>query len=254
MMIKIRKLSYTVDGKKILKNLKMDFNKGKFYTIIGPNGSGKSSVIKAIANQIDYKGSIKVFGQNRKTIKASEFAKRVALMMQFNHPINHITVKEMVSYGRYPYKSVFSKMNESDEVIVEKAIRLCSLEKIKNQELSTLSGGEKQRVFLATCLAQEPEVLILDEPTNHLDVKYQYELLNVVKKLNKETGLTVICVLHDLNQAIKYGDFMYVMSEGSIVDEGAPQDIVNRKIIKEVFEIDTIIHKDKNGMHVDYII
>lgn len=253
-MIKIRKLSYRAGKKKILKSIDMDMEQGKFYTIIGPNGCGKSTVIKAIANQIDYTGSIEIFGQDRKAIKTSEFAQKVALMMQFNHTVEHISVKEMIAYGRYPYKNIFAKINKDDNAIIEKAIRLCSLQKIKHQELNTLSGGEKQRVFLAMCLAQEPELLILDEPTNHLDVKYQYELLNVVKKINKETGLTVICVLHDLNQAIKYADFMYVMNEGRIIDKGAPQDIISKKLIKEVFEIDSIIHKDKNGMHVDYLV
>ena len=160
-----------------------------------------------------------------------------------------ITVKELCYFGRNPYKSIFGTRSQKDEEMVNWAIRATGLEDFENRQLDSLSGGQRQRAFIAMSLAQNTEVLLLDEPTTYLDIYHQIEILEVVKKLNEEHNITIVMVLHDINQAIKYSHNIVIMKNGAIVNEGSPSKIINENIIKDVYQVEGFIGKDEDEIY-----
>ena len=154
-----------------------------------------------------------------------------------------ITVKELVAYGRIPHKKYFQGNTESDDKIIEWAIKRTGLEKLKDKAVMGMSGGERQRAFIAMALAQKSEILFLDEPTTYLDIYHQVEILELVKELNKESKLTVVMVLHDINQAIKYSDNVIVMKSGEVVSSGIANEVINMDLLNSVYKIGGFINE-----------
>ncbi len=254
-MIQIKNLNVHYGNSNIINNLSLNIEKGKFTSIIGPNGCGKSTIIKSIAGLIPCnKNSITIDNKLRTAYKRKEFSKKIAFLMQFGTSCTGITVRELVSYGRHPYTSgFFNKKNEEDESIIDWAIKKTNLKNYENKFLELLSGGEKQRAYLAMALAQQPEILILDEPTNHLDIKYQYEILNLVRQLNLEQEVTVVCVLHDINQASKYSDNIVVVKNGTLIKSGTPKQCITKDLMHKVYDIKCEVNKRNNTYCVDVI-
>ena len=237
--------SYSKD-KTFIKNLNIDIPKGKVTTILGPNGSGKSTLLSILScfNK-PQKGDIYLDDIKLNKLKYKEIAKHIDCVHQHNSAQEGIDVETIVSYGRSTYK----KNTKADKRLIDFAIKATNLSEIRHKKVMDLSGGQRQRAFIAMSLAQNTEVLLLDEPTTYLDIYYQIEILEVVKKLNEEHNITIVMVLHDINQAIKYSHNIVIMKNGSIVNEGSPSKIINENIIKDVYQVEGFIGKDEDEIY-----
>ena len=246
-MIKANNLYFSYDkDKSFIKDLNVEIEKGKITTILGPNGSGKSTLLSIIAglNQAST-GEVVINGKCIKSLKKKELAREIATVHQQNTVPSDITVKELVSYGRIPHKKYFQGNDESDDDIIEWAIKRTGLEKLKDKAVMSMSGGERQRAFIAMALAQKSEILFLDEPTTYLDIYHQVEILELVKELNEESNLTVVMVLHDINQAIKYSHNVIVMKSGQAIASGKSKDVINMNLLNNVYNIGGFISEMK---------
>lgn len=244
-MICAQHLKVGYEDKIIIDDLSLEIPKGEIVSIIGPNGCGKSTLLKALCRMLKpMKGEILLEQVPIRKLKHKTVAQKIALLAQHNMAPADIRVKELVYYGRYPHKGWCERRNKEDEEIVAWAMRSTGVIEYKDRRVATLSGGERQRVWLAMALAQKPEILFLDEPTTYLDISHQLELMELVKKINKELGVTIVMVLHELNQASRYSDHLIVMKEGSIVASGKPDQVLNETILKEVYHIECAIDKD----------
>lgn len=238
-MIKTKDLYFSYDkDKSFITKLNIEIEKGKITTILGPNGSGKSTLLSILAGlNKPLSGDVSINGKSIKYLKHKEIAREIAMVHQQNTVPSDITVKELVSYGRIPHKKYFQGNSDSDDEIVEWAIKRTGLENLKDKAVMSMSGGERQRAFIAMALAQKSKILFLDEPTTYLDIYHQVEILELVKELNEEDSLTVVMVLHDINQAIKYSDNVIVMKSGQAVASGEVKKILNMNLLNNVYKI-----------------
>ncbi|WP_425445891.1 ABC transporter ATP-binding protein [Dethiothermospora halolimnae] len=240
MELKTNNISVTISGNHILKEVEANVNRGEFVGLIGPNGSGKSTLLKTIYRVIKPDaGLITLDEREIVNIPLKETAKQLAVVRQFNNFNFDFKVEEIVMMGRAPHKKMLEFDSVKDYEIVYESLKKVDMEDYGKRNFSTLSGGEKQRIMVARALAQRAKFLVLDEPTNHLDVKYQLQLLDLIKSL----GLEVLAALHDLNLAVMYCDRIYVIKEGKIVTEGKPKEIITEKLLKEVFEVNAEVKK-----------
>lgn len=254
-MIYSKGVSVNINGRYILKDAHIHVKKGEFISIIGPNGSGKSTFIKAISRLIKSNyDKIEIDGKSLNDYSNKSLAKTLSIMAQHNNTVEDLTVYDVVSYGRIPHKKLLSTFNKKDDELVRLAMKEVEINHLSERKAFNLSGGEKQRMYLAASLVQEPKVLILDEPTNHLDIKHQYNLLSLIKKQVDEKGLTVLCVLHDLNQASKYSDKMLIMDNGEVQACGKPKDIITECNVKKYFGMDSKIYTNKDNININYIV
>ncbi|WP_313583557.1 ABC transporter ATP-binding protein [Lacrimispora sp.] len=239
MNLKVDHVSVTLSGADIVKDISMKVDDKQFVGIIGPNGCGKSTLLKSIYKVIKPQKGI-VFLGDKDVLKSSarSISKDMGVVGQFNDLSFDFTVREMVMMGRSPHKHFMESDNMEDYKIAADALERVNLEKYADRSYLTLSGGEKQRVILARAIAQEPKFLILDEPTNHLDIKYQLQILSVVKSLN----IGVLAALHDLSMASVYCDILYVVKDGQIIASGNPKAVLTKYLIRQVFEIDCEVY------------
>ena len=242
MNLSIENVTVKIDNMEIVKSLSLHAKKGDFIGLIGPNGSGKSTLLKSIYGVLKYdKGTIRFDDRDIKTISLSEIAQKMAVVSQFNTINFDLSVLEIVLMGRSPHLGNWKREKEEDYKIALDAIKKVGMEKSINRSFSSLSGGEKQRVILARALTQEPQILILDEPTNHLDIKYQIEILSLVKNLD----ICVVAALHDLALAAQFCDEIYLIKNGALISSGKPRDIITAEMVKEIYEIDCdIVYND----------
>lgn len=246
MKIKCVETSAILGGKEIVKSVTVDIKEKKFIGIVGPNGSGKSTLLKCIYRVLKPSGGV-IYLDDKELNKFSvkESARKMAVVSQHNYYNFDFSVQDVVLMGRAPHKKQMERDTAEDYKIVYEALKKVEMEDFSSRSFSTLSGGEQQRIILARALAQQTECLILDEPTNHLDIKYQLQILNIVKKLD----ITVISALHDLNIAAMYCDELYVIKNGSIMAHGTPKEILTVSLLKEIYEVDTkIIEDDETGI------
>ena len=238
-LLEIKNLSCGYDGVQVIHDISFSVNRGENISIIGPNGCGKSTILKALANLIEYTGEIKLDGVDIRDIKRKDLAKKVALMSQTSEVYFSYTVFETVSLGRYAHMDgIFSSLTREDKDIVLNCLESVGLLKEKDRLINELSGGQLQRVYLARAFAQDPDILLLDEPTNHLDLKCQIEILSHINKWTKEKNKTVIGVLHDLNLVQMFSEDAILIKEGKIYSSGKAQDLLNSPKIKDVYRID----------------
>ncbi len=233
--------SYVRD-KAFIENLNINIPKGKITTILGPNGSGKSTLLSILSTyNKPSKGDVFIGDKNLKTLKTKEVAKLIATVHQHNESPEDLDVKTLISYGRVPHHKHCTNQKDEDEKIINWAISSTNLDDIKDKKVMSLSGGQRQRAFIAMALAQKTDILLLDEPTTYLDIFHQIEVLDLVKKLNEEYKMTIVMVLHDINQAIKYSDNIVIMKDGKIIEEGKPENVINEKTIKTVYNVEGVI-------------
>lgn len=220
--------------------------KGQITTIIGPNGCGKSTLLSVMSrNNRPLEGQARLENRDLIDYKPKDFAKKFAIVYQQNDIPSDLTVEKLVMYGRMPHSSLFKKKTTEDEEAVTWALACTNLLEKRHNDLAALSGGERQRVWIAMALAQKSEMLCLDEPTTYLDIYYQLELLELVKRLNEQHGLTIVMVLHDINQAIRYSDHIILMKAGQIMAEGAPRAVITKEVIKKVYGVNSVFHEDE---------
>ena len=238
-MLEVKELYCGYDEIDIIKNVSFKVNNGENLCIVGPNGCGKSTLLKSLANIIEYRGSIKIDGEEVKSFSRKKLSTKVALMSQISQVYFSYTVYEAVSLGRYAHSnSIFNSLSKKDKEIILDSIEKVGLLEIKDKYINELSGGQLQRVFLARTFAQDPEIILLDEPTNHLDLKYQIELLKHLSIWAKENNKIVIAVLHDLNLVHYFSDNVCLVDKGQIVDYGKSVEVFNRSNLKDVYKID----------------
>lgn len=250
-MLEIKNLSYKIKDKTILDNISIKFPERKFIGIIGANGAGKSTLLKNIYGILTpTSGDIIIDNQNIKNMNGRERAKKIAVLAQEDREQFDFKIEEIVEMGRYPYKSIFENYSKKDKEIAIDRLKEVGMEKYIGRNFKELSGGEKQRVLIARALAQDTPILILDEPTNHLDIGYQLQLLHLIKHLNK----SVISALHDLNVASIFCDYIYILKDGKLVKEGTPEEVLNKEILKEIFNIECYIGKNpiNNKVQISY--
>lgn len=241
-MLTIEQLSIRYEQKEVVHNFTFDVQKGEILSIIGPNGSGKSTILKAIARMLPYcSGTIMFDQKNMRNLASKEIAKKMCILSQRNQAPSDITVRNLVAYGRYPHKKWFERLNDEDYAIVDWALEKTHLTHYQDQSIAALSGGESQRAWIAMALAQKPEILLLDEPTTYLDIAHQHEILELVRELNRETGLTVVMVLHDLNQASSYSDRIVVVKDGHCVQKGTPKEVMTEQMIQSTYKMEAEI-------------
>lgn len=234
-MLEAKNIGVSLSGTDIVKDISVCVKDKQFVGIIGPNGCGKSTFLKSIYKVIrPREGSVYLGGKDVIKASARSVSKSMGVVGQFNDISFDFTVKEMVMLGRTPHKRLMEADHAGDYKIVEEALARVDLTAYSDRSYMTLSGGEKQRVILARAIAQEPEFLILDEPTNHLDIKYQLQILTVVKSMN----IGILAALHDLSLASVYCDKLYAMKEGRMIAYGSPGEILTKELIKQIYEID----------------
>lgn len=250
MNLETKDLKVSLNKNEILKGIDIELGNKEFIGIIGPNGSGKSTLLKCLYRNLSpSSGSIFIDNIEIGKISTRESAKKIGVLAQHNHHSFDFTVLDMVLMGRSPYKKLMDRDTKEDYDIVYEAIDKVNIRHLANRSFNSLSGGEQQRVILARALAQKTKCLILDEPTNHLDIKYQLQLMEIVKNL----GIEVIAAIHDLNIATMYCDKIYVLKGGEIVAYGTPKDVLTKELIKEVYDVDAKVIKDEDDDSINII-
>lgn len=245
--IDIKKLKVGYDKKIIIEDLDLTLEKGKITSIIGANGCGKSTLLKSIGRILKKeKGDIFLLDKDMDDMKSKEIAEKLAMLSQNPTAPSQLKVEELVSYGRYPHRSNINKLTNKDKEKIEWALKVTNTIEFRDRELSDLSGGQRQRVWLAMALAQDTDILLLDEPTTFLDMSHQLEVLNIVKKLNDKEECTVVMVLHDINHAAKYSDFIVAMKKGKVLYNNEPNLIMNKEVLKDIYNIDAELITNKN--------
>lgn len=239
MEINAEKLQVAYGDQIVIDELDIHLEKGKITTIIGPNGSGKSTVLKAVTRLLRYqKGNVYLDGRDLQRFGMKELARQIGVLPQIHSAPPDFKVKDLVGYGRMPYQTWYRKNQEEDERIIDWAMRSTGVYKFREKSIHECSGGEAQRVWIATVMAQQPEMMFLDEPTTYLDISHQLETMRLVRRVNQEAGIGIVMVLHDLGQALEVSDHIVVIREGRKYDEGRPEDVITTKMMKEVYNVD----------------
>lgn len=249
-MIEAKQVRYGIRSREILRGVDFRVEKGEFVGLIGPNGSGKSTFLKNVYKVLrPQAGELTLVGDDLLAMSNREMAQRLAVMVQEQEAAFDFTVEEVVMMGRQARKRLLETDSREDRALVGEILARTGLASLREQGFSTLSGGEKQRVLIARALAQQTAVLVLDEPTNHLDIKYQLQLMDIVKGLDR----TVIAAIHDLNIAAMYCDRLYAVRNGTVVKAGTPGEVLTREFIREVYEVDAQVFHDPEGqLHILY--
>ena len=241
MNIEVKDVSVVLSRKQIVTDASLKVREKEFVGLLGPNGSGKTTLLKSIYRVLKpSSGVVLMDGTDMKAMTYRESARRMGVVSQFNNLSFDFTAMEMVLMGRSPHKRALDRDTEEDYRIAEDALRRVDMLDFRDRSFLTLSGGEKQRIILARALAQQVEMLILDEPTNHLDIKYQIQIMDVVKSL----GVGVLAALHDLNLTLMYCTYVYVLKEGRIVAHGSTEEVVTEKLIEDVYEVDCSVARN----------
>ncbi|WP_099205382.1 ABC transporter ATP-binding protein [Scatolibacter rhodanostii] len=240
--ISTEKLDIAYDDALIVKALDMNIPHGKISSIIGPNGCGKSTVLKAVGRILKPKtGLVYLSGEDIRDLSTKEIAKKMAILPQTPTAPSGLTVSELVAYGRFPHQKGFGKLTPEDKKIVNWALSVTKLTEFENREVDTLSGGQRQRVWIAMALAQQTDLILLDEPTTYLDLAHQLEILELLYDLNRKQNVTIVMVLHDLNLAARFSDYMIAIRDGKIVTHGSPEKVMTSESLKDTFSIDAEI-------------
>lgn len=229
----------------IVKNLSVEIPDKKITTIIGSNGCGKSTLLKAITRIISQQSGVVVLdGENIARQSTKLLATKMAILPQTPESASGLTVGELVSYGRFPYQKGFGRLTKKDYEMIDWALDVTGIHAFKFRPVDALSGGQRQRVWIAMALAQETEMIFLDEPTTYLDMAHQLEVLELLQKLNIEQQRTIVMVLHDLNQAARFADYIIALKDGEIVKAGNCEEVITQSVLQKVFHIDAEIGRD----------
>lgn len=233
----------------IVDGLDLTIPDSKITCIIGPNGCGKSTILKTIARILKPAGgAVLLDGKAIHSQPTRTIAQKVAILAQSPHTPEEMTVKDLVSYGRAPYQKGFGQLTNKDWEMVHWALEETNLLEFADRYVHSLSGGQRQRVWIAMSLAQDTDILLLDEPTTYLDLAHQLDVLQVLEKLNKKQNKTIVMVLHDLNHAARFSNYLVALRDGQIVKAGTPSQVMTNEVLRDVFDIDAKIVQDPNTL------
>ena len=238
MKLKIENLNFEIDNTKILNNINFEIKKGEFVGIIGPNGCGKSTLLKNIYNILTpTNGNIYIDNSSITEFSPKELAKKISTLTQHSGGDFDFSILDIILMGRYAHSSMFSSTNKKDLLIAEKALDKVGLSHFKHRSFLSLSGGEQQRVMIARAIAGENDFFILDEPTNHLDIRYQLEIMDIMKSLD----ITMFSAIHDMNIASTYCDKLILLNRGEIISIGTPREVLTEENFKNIFGVEVYL-------------
>jgi iron complex transport system ATP-binding protein len=247
MMLEVKGLEFAYGKKKILRDVSFTLQPKEIVGVVGPNGAGKSTLIKLLTKVLTpSSGQILLGGQSANKISRLELARHLAVVPQSGDLPTDYRVYDLVMMGRTPHLGFLARESQRDHDLVQRIMQRTDTWQFRDRFASDLSGGEKQRVVLARALVQEPSYLLLDEPTNHLDLKYQIEVLSMVRQ-EVAQGLGALVVLHDLNLAVRLCDRLLVMQQGEVVAEGKPSEILSESLVANVYGASVSILQDAKG-------
>ncbi|WP_100406086.1 iron ABC transporter ATP-binding protein [Bacillus solitudinis] len=236
-MVNVLNLTKQYGEKNVVENVSLKIAKGKITSFIGPNGAGKSTLLSMISRLIDKdSGEVLIDGLDITQTKSNELAKKISILKQSNHINIRLTIRELVSFGRFPYSQ--GKLNQDDVEHIDEAIRYMELKEMQDKYLDQLSGGQRQRAYIAMVIAQNTEYVLLDEPLNNLDMKHSVQIMKVLRRLVDDLGKTVIIVIHDINFASCYSDYIVALKDGKVINEGPTEDIINSSVLKDIYDMD----------------
>jgi iron complex transport system ATP-binding protein len=235
----------------VLAKLSLEIPPGRITALIGPNGSGKSTLLKALWNELaPSHGEVLIDGKSLSALSRREVATRVGALFQENVAPAGLTVEELVAQGRFPYRRLFDDPREDDLAAVDQALRRAGIEELRHWPIDRLSGGQRQLAWIALALAQTTPCLLLDEPTTFLDLNHQLEVMEVISSLRDDLALTIVMVLHDVNQAARHADHLVAMRNGRIVAEGAPASVLTPDLLRAVYGIEAEVLIASDGLPV----
>lgn len=235
--MKIRGVKKQYHGKTVVDSVSFEIQKGKVTALIGPNGAGKSTVMSILSRLIAKdEGVVEFEGKKLEHWKSKELSKHLAILTQSNHIEMKLTVRELVAFGRFPHSG--GRMTKQDKEIVAQAIDYMELEEFEDRFLDELSGGQRQRAYIAMVIAQDTEYVFLDEPTNNLDIYHASNMMKMVRKLSDELGKTVILVLHEINYAAFYSDYICAFKNGKIAKYGTVEEVIQKEVLSEIYQVD----------------
>ena len=254
MKVRISGLAAGYRGRPVLSGVSLELSPGELVAVVGPNGAGKTTLLRAISGALPPSaGAVYLDGKALGRLSPREVARRLAVVEQRPQVGFDFTVRELVELGRLPHLKFPDRLTPRDAEAVEEALAAVGLSELSGRRFSTLSGGEKQRVFLAIALAQEPQVLLLDEPTAHLDVRHQLELMELVAERAQE-GLAVLAAMHDLNLAAAFADRMILLVEGRVLAQGRPEEVLTRENLRTAFGVEARVARDETGvLHIRFL-
>ncbi|MFJ8237739.1 ABC transporter ATP-binding protein [Ureibacillus sp. NPDC094379] len=247
-MIHVKELSKFFGKKAVIDNVSVTIETGKITSFIGPNGAGKSTLLSMVSRLLSADtGEVLLDTSDIRRIKSDEFAKRVSILKQSNFMNVRLTIRELVSFGRYPYSK--GRLTQEDIKYVDQAIDYMNLIDIQDNYLDELSGGQRQRAFIAMVIAQDTDYVLLDEPLNNLDMKHSVQIMKILRKLVDELGKTVVIVLHDINFASVYSDRIVALKNGRVIKEGPTNEIINSVALKQIYDMDIPV-QEQNGCRI----
>lgn len=233
----VKDLTKRYDGKTVVDSVSFEIPKGKVISLIGPNGAGKSTVMGMISRLIaSDEGLVDFEGKDIGKWKSKELAKRLAILTQTNNIQMKLTVRELVTFGRFPYSG--GRNTDEDNAIIDKAIEYMELQNFQDQFIDELSGGQRQRAYIAMVIAQDTEYVLLDEPTNNLDIYHASNMMKIVRRLCDELGKTVILVLHEINYAAFYSDYICAFTDGKIAKFGTVEEVMTKENLSKIYNVD----------------
>lgn len=236
-MVEVKNLFKKYNSKTVVEDVSIEITKGKITSFIGPNGAGKSTVLSMISRLITRdSGEVLIEGKDMGKFNSNELAKKIAILKQANHINIRLTIRELVAFGRFPYSQ--GKLTKEDWQYVDEAIEYMELADMQDKFLDQLSGGQQQRAFIAMVIAQNTEYVLLDEPLNNLDMKHSVQIMKVLRRLADELGKTVIIVIHDINFASCYSDYIVALKDGKVVHNGPTEQVINSNVLKEIYDMD----------------
>jgi iron complex transport system ATP-binding protein len=239
------RLALAYDDRQIVNDLSVEIPRGKITVIVGANACGKSTLLRGLARLLKPRsGTVLLDGQSIHSMPTKQVATKLGILPQSPIAPEGITVSDLVARGRYPHQRWYRQWGRHDEEIIEQALTSTNTTELASRSVDELSGGQRQRVWIAMALAQETDIMLLDEPTTYLDLAHQIDVLDLLVDLNAEHGRTIVLVLHDLNQACRYGHHLIAMSGGNIVASGPPSEVVTEELVHEVFSMRSKVISD----------
>ncbi|HFI0255969.1 TPA: ABC transporter ATP-binding protein [Streptococcus suis] len=240
--IQAENIQVSYDNRIIIDGLSTQIPKGRVTTIIGANGCGKSTLLKTLSRILPAeKGVVYLDGKDIREVPTKEIAKQLALLPQLQESLDGIRVYDLVSYGRFPHQNAFGRLTDLDREKISWALEETQTMEFAHLPVQSLSGGQRQRVWIAMALAQDTDIIFLDEPTTYLDMHHQLEVLQLLRKLNQESGKTIAMVLHDINHATRFSDYLIAMKDGQIIQSGSVDEVITKDNLRQIFDIEADI-------------